>query len=251
MRTLIVSDLHLDPIDPARYTAAIKAIEQVSCDQLILAGDVFEAWVGTDGATSADIGFLEHMGRLAASCVLIPGNRDFLLNQDWLSQFGIQYQTHLVTADALVIHGDELCTDDHAYQTFRADVRAPQWQAAFLAKPLDERQAIADGLRAASRETQANRPESIGDAVDQTVDAVMQAHGVDVLIHGHTHRPAIHPLKAGLRAVTSDWTDSGIGIVLEVNDTIRRLESVSLSAKSTVLQAWSNRNGTPEWKRNV
>ena len=251
MRTLIVSDLHLDPSEPARYRAATEAIGHVSYDRLILAGDVFEAWVGADGATPLDIEFLDHLGRSATECILIPGNRDFLLSHDWLTQFGITYQTQLASTDALVIHGDELCTDDQAYQTFRAEVRAPDWQATFLAKPLSERQSIAEGLRQASRETQANRPESIGDAVDQTVDAIMQEYSVDLLIHGHTHRPAIHSVKWGLRAVTSDWTDSGVGLILEVDDHVRCLESVWLGSRMNVLQSWSQLAGTPEWKRNV
>jgi UDP-2,3-diacylglucosamine hydrolase len=251
MRTLVVSDLHLDPSEPSRYHAAAHAVSTVQCDQLILAGDVFEAWIGADGATSADLEFLEHMSELAKDCLLIPGNRDFLLSPDWLFGFGIRWQAHVITQGALIIHGDELCTDDHEYQAFRAEVRSPDWQAAFLAKSLSERQSIAESLRNTSRETQANRQESIGDAVEQTVNTVMQEHAVDLLLHGHTHRPAVHSVQQGLRAVTSDWTDSGIGLVLEQTETERRVDSLFLGSTVELLQSWSQVTGTPEWKRNV
>lgn len=252
IRSLIISDLHLDPRDPDRYNAIKMAVAQVACDQLVLAGDIFEAWIGEDGASDEDIALLEFFGAHSDHTILIAGNRDFLLSEQWLASFQIQLKPMLELPGTLVIHGDELCTLDHAYQTFKAEVRNPQWQSEFLAKPLAERQAIAQGLRQASRENQANRPESIGDAVDSTIALWMDDYAVDLLIHGHTHRPAVHPSPNGLRAVTSDWEDSGIGYVLDHDGANKRtLSQLHIAPDAIQVRAqWRYTAGTPEWKRN-
>lgn len=250
--TLIVSDLHLDPSEPSRYEAALDAISQCPVDRLILAGDIFEAWVGDDGATDLDQSLLTDLGQKAESVWFIPGNRDFLVSADYLSQFSIQRTEFLVFDRVLVVHGDELCTADTDYQAFKAEVRAPAWQKEFLEKPLAERQAIAEGLRKASRETQANRPEAIGDVVVEAVDQAMAEHQVDALVHGHTHRPQIHAGPLGLRAVTSDWGLQGIGVWVR-SDPLDNLEIRSVElGPGTVrrLDVWSRQAGTPEWNRN-
>ena len=107
--------------------------------------------------------------------------------------------------------GDELCTLDHDYQAFKQEVRDPSWMSNFLDKPLSERQQIAQGLRQASRETQANRAEAIGDAVESEVhDWMVRFDTQSVGAWPHTHRPAIHSTSLGLRAVSSDWGDFGV-----------------------------------------
>jgi UDP-2,3-diacylglucosamine hydrolase len=111
------------------------------------------------------------------------------------------------------MHGDLLCTDDTAYQAFRRQVRDPAWQANFLAQPLAARQAFAAQARAASQQHQKGVSEAITDVAAAAVADVMARHGVTRLIHGHTHRPAIHSLEvAGRRAqriVLGDWYDQG------------------------------------------
>lgn len=250
MRTLVVSDLHLDPVEPSRYQAAIEAIDQFVCDHLVLAGDIFEAWIGDDGADDLDCHFLESMGQMAASVEFIPGNRDFLVTEAWLQQFGIAWRERIQIPGGLILHGDELCTDDTSYQAFRNEVRTTAWQSAFLSKSLDERQAIAKDMRDTSQKSQANRPEAIGDAVDKTIEAVMTETSCDLLIHGHTHRPAVHRQQNGLRVVTSDWNHSGIGCCYEQNSNERRIQLLRLGVETEVLEAWSQALGTPEWKRN-
>jgi len=252
IRTLVVSDLHLDPSDPSRYEAIMAAVASVKCDQLVLAGDLFEAWIGDDGAEAADSALLRHFSKCASETVFIPGNRDFLLSQDYAAQFGIRSADKLELPGILILHGDELCTLDTAYQQFKAQVRDRQWQHDFLAKPLSERQAIAHQMRLASKQNQTNRPEAIGDAVEETIQHCMQAANADLLIHGHTHRPTITANAQGLRAVTSDWTDSGIGYVVEHGGREhRRLHQVCLTPTgSDTLQTWNYDAGTPEWKRN-
>lgn len=249
--SLIVSDLHLDPADPARYGACIRAISAVPCDRLVLAGDLFEAWIGEDAATGGDLEFLKVCGGMAKDTVLIPGNRDFLLEHTELEPFGIRILTTFKSNRWAVLHGDELCTDDHAYQAFKAQVRTEQWQHEFLAKPLAERQAIAQALRRASKDSQANRPEAIGDAVPATIDAWMAAEAVTLLIHGHTHRPHIRPCAEGLLAVTSDWTDQGVGVLVHETPTQIEVTQLQLTPQQAVArQSWNLQAGTPEWKRN-
>ena len=249
--TLVVSDLHLDPSEPHRYEAALSAIAQCSVDRLVLAGDIFEAWVGDDGAEAADLDLLTALGSHAPECWFIPGNRDFLLSESLLQTRSIRWVPSLVLDGVLILHGDELCTDDQAYQTFKAEVRHPNWQRAFLSKPLSERQAIAQGLRNASRETQANRPESIGDAVQATVCECMESADVSALVHGHTHRPGMERLATGLRAVTSDWSDRGVGVWFRSHpDGMREIRSVELTPdRLNWGETWLGYAGTPEWKR--
>ena len=251
MRRLIVSDFHLDPLEPERYFAVIDALSQCECDQLILAGDVFEAWVGDDGVTDVDRQFLEFCGQHCDDVVFIHGNRDFLISDGFLTSFGIRLETHYMDDAILVIHGDELCTLDHAYQAFKREVRQPEWINAFLNKPLIERQAIAQELRRTSRDTQANRAEAIGDAVDTAVEGLMETQHASVLIHGHTHRPAIHYARGNLRAVTSDWTYSGLGVVVDSMQSELIVSLTHISAQGPVIkEQWVSQVGTPEWNRN-
>jgi UDP-2,3-diacylglucosamine hydrolase len=105
----------------------------------------------------------------------------------------------------VLMHGDALCTDDHAYIAFRRQVRDPKWQAAFLARPLAERKAITAGMREGSREAQRDKSMAIMDVNEGEVAALFAASGAKVLIHGHTHRPASHETAAGERHVLTDW----------------------------------------------
>jgi UDP-2,3-diacylglucosamine hydrolase len=121
---------------------------------------------------------------------------------------------------AILMHGDLLCTSDTAYQAFRAQTRQPAWQAQFLAQPLAARLAFAAQARAASAAHQGGLKrddkaqfETLTDVAPETVDATLARFGIDTLIHGHTHRPAIHDLSVGGRAcrriVLGDWYEQG------------------------------------------
>jgi len=187
-------------------------------DAVFILGDLFEVWVGDDGPASADM-----ESRFEAQCVhilhttaqrcavfLMHGNRDFLLGDAFAQACGLR-----LLADPTVLafgaqrwllsHGDALCLDDTDYLQFRAQVRSPEWQQAFLAKPLAERRAIARGLRTESEARKRNG------AVYADVDAAaaagwLQTAQAHELIHGHTHKPADHALGDGLRRrVLSDW----------------------------------------------
>jgi UDP-2,3-diacylglucosamine hydrolase len=251
MRQLVVSDFHLDPTEPARYRVAMASLNRCHCDQLILAGDIFEAWVGDDNASSLDEEFLNFCGEFGADTRFILGNRDFLISAEYLAQHSIKLVDMVAESQLIIIHGDELCTLDHGYQDFKQEVRDPAWIKNFLEKPLGERQQIAQELRQASQETQANRAEAIGDAVDSEVNVWMSRFNTKLLVHGHTHRPAIHSTPHGLRAVSSDWRDSGVGVLIDHQGTQQTVSLIDLSPSATIeKEQWSRQAGTPEWKRN-
>jgi UDP-2,3-diacylglucosamine hydrolase len=223
MTVLFVSDLHLDASRP-QITALFLhflAGEARGAEALYILGDLFEAWVGDDDPGEPGASVCAALKALSASGVavhLMRGNRDFLFGQDMARRCGARLLPDPCVVDlhgqpTLLMHGDLLCSDDLAYQAFRAQVRDPAWQAQFLAQPLAARQAFAAQARAASQKHQAGVSETITDVAADTVQAVMAAHGVDRLVHGHTHRPAIHALQVqgapATRVVLGDWYEQG------------------------------------------
>jgi UDP-2,3-diacylglucosamine hydrolase len=146
------------------------------------------------------------------------GNRDFLLGAAYASRCGMEIIDDGVVADlygapTLILHGDVLCTDDAAYLAFRRQVRDPAWQAAFLARPLGERRAFAAQARDASRAHTATTDMAIMDVNPDAVEHALREAGVARMIHGHTHRPAIHDFrldgKPARRIVLGDWYEQG------------------------------------------
>lgn len=223
MTTLFLSDLHLDESRP-EITAQFEAFcagEAREAEAVYLLGDLFEAFVGDD-----DDG--EIANRVAAATrglsesgvpvAFMRGNRDFLVSTDYAARAGWALLADpavilLGGEPTLLMHGDLLCLDDVAYQTFRRQVRDPTWQAAFLSQPLAARRAFAARARAASAAAQSGRDETIGDVTPSEVERVMAFYGVRRLIHGHTHRPAMHavnlPSGMGQRIVLGDWYEQG------------------------------------------
>jgi UDP-2,3-diacylglucosamine hydrolase len=167
------------------------------------------------------------------------GNRDFLLGSSYAQRAGMRLLEDPTRIDlhgrpALLMHGDTLCTDDAAYQLFRTQTRDPAWQAQFLAQPLAARLAFAQQARAASQARQgelrdAGTMETITDVAPEAVDAAFRTNGVDLVIHGHTHRPAVHALdvdgRACTRVVLGDWFEQGS--VLRVDADGIRLDTLS------------------------
>ena len=240
MTTLFVSDLHLDPERPAITELFGRFIdgEARSADALYILGDLFEAWVGDDDPSETGAFVAERLHALAASGVpvyFIRGNRDFLLGDDYAKRAGITIlpdpaAVMLHGHPTLVLHGDLLCTDDLAYQQFRAQTRDPRWQQQFLAQPLDARLAFANQARAASKArygelVNSGMAETIGDVAAGTVREWFQRFGVRRMIHGHTHRPAIHDEGQGnTRIVLGDWYEQGS--VLRVDEDGASLEAL-------------------------
>ena len=225
MSTLFVSDLHLDPARPEITALFLRFLqrEAASADALYILGDLFEAWVGDDDPSSTGQQVADGLRRLADAGVpvyFVHGNRDFLVGQDYARRAGLcilpdPAVVSLYGEPVLLMHGDLLCTDDHAYQAFRAQTRDPRWQAQFLAQPLQARVAFAAQARAASKArygelVSSGMAETVGDVSAATVQTWFQRYGVQRMIHGHTHRPAIHDEGAGnTRIVLGDWYEQG------------------------------------------
>jgi UDP-2,3-diacylglucosamine hydrolase len=239
---LIVSDLHLDAARPAITECFLRFLctDAASARALYILGDLFEAWVGDDETTEpaqAVRAGLRGMTQGGVPVFFLRGNRDFLIGPRFAAETGLQLLPDpavvaLYGQPTLLMHGDLLCTDDLAYQSFRNQVRDPAWQVQFLAQPLPARQAFAAQARAASQIhqqglQQARQLEAITDVNEDAVRSTLQRYGVTRLIHGHTHRPAIHPLRLGTRSaqriVLGDWYAQG---------SVLRLESDGLSLES-------------------
>jgi UDP-2,3-diacylglucosamine hydrolase len=228
MATLFVSDLHLDPARPGitRLFGDFLDGDARRADALYILGDLFEAWVGDDDPSATGAFVAGRLAALAAAGVpvhFMHGNRDFLVGGAYAERAGMALRDDPSVVDlygrrALLMHGDTLCTDDVAYQQFRAQTRDPAWQAQFLAQPLEARLAFARQARAASQAHQgglrdAGTMASITDVAPGAVDAAFRMHDVDLLIHGHPHRPAVHAVdvdgRARTRVVLGDWYEQG------------------------------------------
>ncbi len=230
MTTLFISDLHLDPSRPAitdLFLAFLRG-EARQADALYILGDLFEAWIGDDTPSPAADAVATELRALADAGVpvyFIRGNRDFLVGEDYARRAGMRILPdpaliQLYGKPVMLQHGDLLCTDDTAYQAFRAQTRDPAFISQFLSQPLEARIAFAQKARAASQAHQAEMKagdraqfETVTDVAPDEVINTFQRYGVDTMIHGHTHRPAIHTLQAGgkdcTRIVLGDWYEQG------------------------------------------
>lgn len=221
MTTLFISDLHLTEERPEIITLfrAFLREEATQAEALYILGDLFEAWLGDDAVLPGIKPVLNELSALTKKGVpvfVMVGNRDFLIGKQFEKITGCQLLSdpsvvNLYGTDTLLMHGDTLCTDDVDYQEFRKQVRSPAWQSAALAKTIEERIAMAREARA---ESQARTQEKSEDIMDVNAEAVTEAfreHSIDQLIHGHTHRPAIHQLTVdgapATRIVLGDWYD--------------------------------------------
>jgi len=217
--TLFIGDLHLDPeVRPATVALFLAFLRGPARDaaRLYILGDLFEAWVGDDDNSPGYEPILTDLRELAASGVptaFICGNRDFLAGTHFGERSGCELLSDPSPIDlnglpTLLTHGDRLCTDDTEHMQFRAHVAQPQVRATFLSRPLAERQAEARALRRRSEEHKQNKPEAIMDVNPGAVQAALAEHGARLMIHGHTHRPALHgdPVE---RAVVGDWGECG------------------------------------------
>lgn len=214
---LFTSDSHLQPGKPETMQAFAGFLQTRAADasRLYILGDLFEAWLGDDDNSVGYQPIIEPLSRLAESCEVffMAGNRDFLIGEDFANRVGVKLLAEsevleLGGSRVVLMHGDTLCTDDHDYQAFRAMVRNPDWQAQFLAKPLVERQQIAAQLRRHSAAAMSQKSEEIMDVNNSAVMDCFEHNKAEILIHGHTHRPAMHSYPDGLhRIVLGDWID--------------------------------------------
>jgi UDP-2,3-diacylglucosamine hydrolase len=221
--TLFISDLHIDATRPAIVAQFLEFLQSEAKDAaaLYILGDLFESWIGDDApdaAQSAAIAGLRALSSRGVPCFVMHGNRDFLLSHRFSEMSGAQllHDPVIITLygeAVLVMHGDALCTDDHAYQRLRATVRDADWQRQFLALPIESRRALAGAARAGSQAHTAAMENAITDVNEQSVAMALRGAATSTLLHGHTHRPAIHALEVDgrprTRIVLGDWYDQG------------------------------------------
>lgn len=223
MATLLISDLHLEANRPEigeQFLAFLDG-DARKADALYILGDLFEAWLGDDDPNPYYADMKSALRRYADTGVpvfFMHGNRDFMVGQDFATETGVTLLNDPVVVDlhghdVLLSHGDALCTDDVHYQQVRTMTRNPDWQAMMLAKSIDERIAIAAEARKASIARGATVSDEIMDVNQDAVISTMVEHGVDTLLHGHTHRPAVHdvelPDRLATRIVLGDWYEQG------------------------------------------
>ncbi|MBP0998907.1 UDP-2,3-diacylglucosamine diphosphatase [Serratia fonticola] len=223
MSTLFIADLHLCVQEPAITAGFLRFLqrEAVHADALYILGDLFEAWIGDDDPEPLHreiAAALKALHQAGVPCYFIHGNRDFLLGKRFARQSGMillpeEQVVELYGRKILILHGDTLCTDDQAYQEFRKKVHNTWIQRAFLALPLRWRLKIAAKMRARSQQSNQYKSTAIMDVNPQAVEQAMLRHNVHWMIHGHTHRPAVHPLALpngkAYRAVLGAWHTQG------------------------------------------
>lgn len=205
LSTLFVSDLHLDATAPAglEQFLGLLAGEARAARALYILGDLFETWVGDDDDEPWRIRVCDALRSLTTSgvaCEIMHGNRDFLLGRNFAKRTGCRLLgdptvTEIQGERVLLTHGDLLCTDDDAYQQLRGMVRRVAWQRRFLALPLATRRGLAGAARHGSRKHLQQAAPEIMDVNATAVRSAMRAASVHTLIHGHTHRPAIHEFE--------------------------------------------------------
>lgn len=241
MANLFVSDLHLSTATPALADLYVGFLRQRvhPGDTLYVLGDLFEAWLGDDAATAEDRRVMDAMRAASdagAHLFFMHGNRDFLAGEGFEAMTGcriLQEPTvvSLRGESVLLMHGDSLCTDDHEYMSYKARVRQPAFMKQFLALPIAQRQAIAESFRAESARSTRRKPMEIMDVNPGTVEETMRSVGVHRMIHGHTHRQAIHDFMLdgapAQRIVLGDWHETGC--VLTVDEDGYRLENFTLA----------------------
>ncbi|WP_455217992.1 UDP-2,3-diacylglucosamine diphosphatase [Kaarinaea lacus] len=235
MATLFISDLHLSEERPGIISLFLSFLDEKasSAEALYILGDLFEVWIGDDAVPAGMERVLKGLAELTAKHVpvyIMAGNRDFLMGSRFEKLTGCKLIADPTIIDlygksTLLLHGDTLCTDDVDYQQFREMVRNPEWQEDFLSKTVDERIEIGKHARQESMARTSEKPEAIMDVNNKTVESVFRSHDVAQMIHGHTHRPAIHNLCIDnqnlRRIVLGDWYNQAS--ILEVENDVYRL----------------------------
>lgn len=223
MTTLFISDLHIEADRPEIGEQFVEFLEQeaAGAEALYILGDLFESWIGDDdpNAHYAEMKrAIRNVAEVGVPVFFMHGNRDFLIGDRFAEETGARLlpdpcQVNLYGEGVLLSHGDALCTDDVKYQEVRTVTRNPGWQTMMLKKPLAERQAIARQARADSMAHGGSLDPQISDVNQGAVEQLLRGHGVRTLLHGHTHRPAVHRFlldgEPATRIVLGDWYEQG------------------------------------------
>lgn len=228
---VFISDLHLAPERPQIIELFLRFADEVAAgaDELYILGDFLEYWLGDDDPSPALKPVFDKLIELSEAhqtkIFFMHGNRDFLVGSGLAERCHFEliddpYKIRIQGQDVLLMHGDTLCTDDIEYQKFRHVVRSEQWQLDILSKSLQERIEIAKSFRDQSKKSTNEKEEDIMDVNQQETDKTFIENNVDRIIHGHTHRPAIHHRVINdhdtTRVVLGDWFETGS--YLRVND---------------------------------
>jgi len=226
MSTLFISDLHLSPSNPDLIQTTVEFLAQQASkiDQLYILGDLFNTWLGDDIVPDEFQPLIEQLTKLkqvGIKSYLMVGNRDFMLGKAFADSSGmslLQEPTliEIGKCKVLLMHGDSLCIDDISYQRYRLWSRSRFLQYCFLMLPATYRQLISDKIKQKSHNKKQYKSAEIMDVNHNEVDRVMAKFRVDYLLHGHTHRPAIHDLgHEQYRIVLGDWEKQPSFIVFD------------------------------------
>jgi UDP-2,3-diacylglucosamine hydrolase len=239
-----ISDLHLDESKPKTtklFHTFIKQIikENINDTEVYILGDLFESWIGDDydNPFHDEIKLLlTSMSNSGVKVFFLFGNRDFLIGETFLSKTGIELldDPALLTINekrVLITHGDQMCLDDRDYQNFRAMVRNPEWQQEFLSFPISKRLKIAGEAKDASKQSKQEKVIEIMDVNEKAVAAIFNEHQIDLMIHGHTHRPMKHEIvldgKTYYRYVLGDWAKDSAIIIDWSNDSPQFIDLIN------------------------
>ena len=223
MTTLFISDLHLEAERPEIGEQFLDFLsgEARQADALYILGDLFETWVGDDDPNPHYAQMKVAIRALVDSGVpvfFMHGNRDFVIGAKFAEETGVvilddPHPIEMFGRQVLLSHGDAFCIDDIEYQRARAKTRDPQWQAMMLAKPLQERLDFAEQARLQSEQHKEQSSQQIMDVNQGAIVEIFRETSVAILLHGHTHRPAVHKFDLGERTVTrivlGDWYEQG------------------------------------------
>ena len=236
MSVLLISDLHLQEERPDVTRAFFDFLQTRArgAEALYILGDFFEVWIGDDGMTPYHEAIAKALHDLADSgtrIYLMHGNRDFMIGKVFCRKAGCSFLpdpslVQLGGENVLLMHGDTLCTRDVQYLRKRARIRSPL--GLFILRhlmPLSKRQALARKLRNESLERTAMKAAEIIDVTPEEIPRIMEKFGVKTLIHGHTHRPAVHQLQVtgnpARRIVLGDWDKQGWALQIDGSDFVQ------------------------------
>ena len=243
MNRYFISDLHLDETRP-HTTALFKSFaeklkENDPQTELYILGDLFESWIGDDYENELHNEVKTTLNSLTGSGIkvfFLYGNRDFLIGEEFLSETGVELliDPFLLKSNGktiLLTHGDQMCIDDVEYQTFRSIVRNPDWQKDFLNFPISKRLKIAGETKDASKQSKQEKSMEIMDVNEEEVLRVFKQHGVNTMIHGHTHRPMIHKHKIDgslcSRYVLGDWNKTSAMVLQWSKESLELIDLIN------------------------
>ncbi|RZM73323.1 UDP-2,3-diacylglucosamine diphosphatase [Pseudoalteromonas rubra] len=231
-KSYFISDLHLTEHRPDITAAFYRFLEQHmqdDVDALYILGDFFEVWIGDDEGNplALDIATkLRAISERGIKLFFIHGNRDFLVGQRYADLCGMtllpeQAVIDLYGTPTVILHGDEMCTQDEVYQKFRKKSRGWWWPRLMLSMPLWYRRRVARNAREKSKQSQMGKAPEILDVTEEAVLAMFARHQVSNMIHGHTHRPNVHQHQDKTRTVLGDWySQSSYLVVTEQGQTL-------------------------------